>query len=99
MHNLKGVNAAQYVRMSTDIQDLSIDIQKKVIGAFAQANEINIVATYEDEARSGLEVKHRKGIQQVLKDVTAMACPFTLLLIYDVTRWGRFEDPDAAAYH
>ena len=42
--------AAQYIRMSTDKQDLSPTLQKDAIAAYAEARGMQIVATYEDES-------------------------------------------------
>jgi DNA invertase Pin-like site-specific DNA recombinase len=93
------LHAAQYVRMSTDGQDLSIDIQKQAIQEFAQSNGISIIETYEDAGKSGLRVAGRSEMQRLLRDVAGGSCHFALLLVYDVSRWGRFQDTDASAYY
>lgn len=93
------IRAAQYVRMSTDQQDLSIAIQQRAISEYADSHGITIVATYRDEGRSGLSIKLRAGMQQLLKDVLSDDCGFSMVLVYDVSRWGRFQDTDAAAYY
>lgn len=90
--------AAQYVRMSSDRQELSPLIQKDAIGAYAVAHGIEIVATYEDDGRSGVHLKNRAGMRKLLSDVGGGA-EFSEILVYDVSRWGRFQDVDAAAYH
>ncbi|MEJ8839362.1 recombinase family protein [Ramlibacter sp. AN1133] len=90
--------AAQYIRMSTDRQDLSPVVQKHAIAEFARANGFEIVRSYEDEGRSGLQLANRPKLRQLLGDV-ADAAPFSAILVYDVSRWGRFQDADAAAYY
>lgn len=90
--------AAQYIRMSTDKQDLSPSVQKEAIAAYAAARGMEIVATYEDEGRSGVRLKNRPALLRLLHDVT-LPRQFTTVLVYDVSRWGRFQDTDAAAYH
>ena len=90
--------AAQYIRMSTDKQDLSPTLQKDAIAAYAEARGMQIVATYEDEGRSGVRLKNRPALLRLLHDVT-QSQPFSTVLVYDVSRWGRFQDTDAAAYH
>lgn len=90
--------AAQYIRMSTDRQDLSPLIQSDAIRAFAAAKGFEIVSSYEDEGKSGVELLNRPRLRQLLKDV-ANAPPFSDILVYDVSRWGRFQDADAAAYY
>lgn len=90
--------AAQYIRMSTDRQDLSPLIQKDAIAAFALKNGFEIVTSYEDEGKSGVQLSNRPRLRQLLRDVTEGAA-FTDILVYDVSRWGRFQDSDAAAYY
>lgn len=90
--------AAQYVRMSTDRQDLSPIIQKHAIAKFAAENGFQIVRSYEDEGKSGVQLSNRPGLRELLRAVTDEA-PFTEVLVYDVSRWGRFQDADAAAYY
>jgi DNA invertase Pin-like site-specific DNA recombinase len=90
--------AAQYIRMSTDGQDLSPLIQKEGIAAFALSEGFQIVRTYEDDGKSGVLLSNRPRMRQLLSDV-ANGAPFTDVLVYDVTRWGRFQDVDAAAYY
>lgn len=90
--------AAQYIRMSTDRQDLSPLIQKDAIAAFARANSIDVVKSYEDQGKSGVAISNRRALRELLKDVTE-GPSFTEILVYDVSRWGRFQDADAAAYY
>lgn len=91
--------AAQYIRMSTDTQQLSPALQKRVIGQYAQDHALQLVASYEDEGRSGLTLKHRHEMRRLLRDVASDACPFDVVLVYDVSRWGRFQDTDESAYY
>jgi DNA invertase Pin-like site-specific DNA recombinase len=84
--------------MSTDRQDLSPLIQKEAIAKFALANDFEIVSSYEDAGKSGVHLANRPRLRQLLLDVTKGA-PFTEILVYDVSRWGRFQDVDAAAYY
>lgn len=91
--------AAAYVRMSTDHQELSIGLQMTAIQAYADAQDFELVAVYEDAAKSGLEIKNRAGMKRLLRDVMEEPRPFDVVLVYDVSRWGRFQDIDAAAYY
>ena len=90
--------AAQYIRMSTDRQDLSPLVQKEAIAEYAAARGMEIVASYEDEGRSGVHLKNRPALLRLLHDV-AESRQFSTVLVYDVSRWGRFQDTDVAAYH
>ena len=89
--------AAEYVRMSTEHQKYSTDNQSSAIRKYAEQRGYEIVRTYADEGKSGLNIGGRRGLQQLLKDVEAGDSDFEALLVYDVSRWGRFQDPDEAA--
>jgi len=91
--------AAQYVRMSTDYQRYSIENQAAVIAAYAQAHDLSIVRTYRDEGESGLKLKNRPGLIQLLDDVRFDHADFDHILVYDISRWGRFQDVDESAHH
>lgn len=93
------VSVAQYVRMSTDQQPMSTAIQKEAIAAHASRQDYKIVRTYSDEAKSGLSLRGRSGMTALLRDVMEPACPFSVVLVLDVSRWGRFQDVDEAAYY
>lgn len=94
-----GRKAVQYLRMSTDHQDLSPDMQDAAIASYAQRNGIQIVDTYLDAGKSGLTLQKRSAMKKLLHDVTSPTCSFSLVLVYDISRWGRFQDTDASAYY
>lgn len=89
--------AAQYVRMSTEHQQYSTDNQKDAILQFADAAGYEIVRTYEDSGRSGLNIEGRAGLQRLLSDVESGNANFDVVLVYDVSRWGRFQNIDESA--
>lgn len=93
------IPVAEYVRMSTDEQRYSIDNQKDVIRAYAGAHGMVIVRTYADAGKSGLDLDRREGLRELLSDVRRSGLEYEMILVYDVTRWGRFQDPDEAASH
>ncbi|WP_161497197.1 recombinase family protein [Bradyrhizobium nitroreducens] len=90
--------AAQYVRMSTDHQRYSIENQAAVIAAYAQTRGLEIVRTYRDEGESGLGIRNRPGLTGLIADVCQRRVNFDHILIYDVSRWGRFQDIDESAH-
>lgn len=96
---LAGARAAQYVRMSTDHQQYSTDNQKRAIADFAAAQDVTVVATYEDAGKSGVTLKGRTGLLQLLQDAQALTRAFSVVLVYDVSRWGRFQDVDESAHY
>jgi len=85
--------------MSTDYQRYSIENQAAVIAAYAQAHDLSIVRTYRDEGESGLKLKNRPGLIQLLDDVRSGHADFDHILVYDVSRWGRFQDVDESAHY
>lgn len=93
------VRAAEYVRMSTEHQQYSTDNQAVAIRRFAEDHGYEIVHTYKDDGKSGLNLAGRSGLRSLLADVDAGLTDFKALLVYDVSRLGRFQDPDEAATH
>ena len=88
-----------YVRMSKDSQNYSTDHQRAAIAVYAAAVGLEIVAEYSDEGKSGLDIKGRIGLQRLMDDVSAGDADFSTIIVYDVSRWGRFQDVDEAAYY
>lgn len=91
--------AAQYVRMSTDMQKYSTENQIAAIAIYAARHGIEIVKTYVDAGKSGLTIKHRPGLQHLIEDVRSAKPSFNTILVYDISRWGRFQDADESAYY
>ncbi len=93
------VRAAQYLRMSTEHQQYSPENQSSSIRRYAEANGFTVVRTYSDPAKSGLSLKNRRGLRDLLQDVTGGNTDYKVILVYDVSRWGRFQDTDEAAHY
>ena len=93
------MRAAQYVRMSTEHQQYSIQNQQAAIAEYAQRHGFEIVQTYADPAKSGLDLAHRPGLRKLLEDVLTTRAGHEAILAYDVSRWGRFQDTDESAYY
>jgi DNA invertase Pin-like site-specific DNA recombinase len=91
--------AAQYVRMSTEHQQYSTDNQADKIREYAEKRGIEIVRTYADDGKSGLSLEGRAALQKLLSDVESGVADFNLILVYDISRWGRFQDADESAYY
>lgn len=82
------VRAAEYVRMSTDHQRYSTENQSDAIRHYAGARGIEVVRTYADAGKSGLNIEGRDALRQLIEDVQTGKADFTLVLVYDVSRWG-----------
>lgn len=92
-------HAAQYLRMSTEHQQYSILNQSAAIALYAAAHKLGIVRSFVDEGKSGTSIKGREGLQELLRVVEAGSADFAHVLVYDVSRWGRFPDSDEAAHY
>jgi len=93
------IPAAQYVRMSDDAQQYSIANQKAAIQEYADRSHFAIVKTYQDSGKSGVIAKNRTALRQLLRDVLSGAPGYKAILVYDVSRWGRFPNSDEAAHY
>lgn len=93
------LRAAQYLRMSTDHQEYSIANQSAAIALYAAAHRMGIVRSFVDEGKSGTTIKGRVALQELLTIVSSAEADFDFILVYDVSRWGRFPDADEAAYY
>lgn len=91
--------AAQYLRMSTEHQQYSMLNQSAAIERYAQEHGFAVVKTYADAAKSGLVIKQRAGLRALLADVVARTAEYKVILVYDVSRWGRFQDNDESAFY
>lgn len=91
--------AAQYLRMSTEHQQYSLSNQSAAIQRYATLHDFQVVHTYSDAAKSGLHYRNRLGLQKLLKDVVAGQREYTTILVYDISRWGRFQDLDESAHY
>src|SRR5688500_5820036 len=93
------IRAAQYLRMSTEHQQYSTSNQEDIIQDYAKARGYEIVRTYADEGKSGLNVAGRESLRRMISDVQSGNAGFAAILVYDVSRWGRFQDADESAYY
>ncbi len=93
------IPAAQYLRMSREDQQYSIPNQEAAIQTYAKSHGYVVVSTYRDAGKSGIEVKHRPGLRRLLSDVMTGQAQYRAILVYDVSRWGRFQDVDEAAHY
>jgi DNA invertase Pin-like site-specific DNA recombinase len=93
------VRAAEYVRMSTEGQQYSIANQQAAIRQYASERGFAIVRTYADEGKSGLKLKGRRGLIELLTDVQEEHTEYAAILVYDVSRWGRFQDTDESGFY
>jgi DNA invertase Pin-like site-specific DNA recombinase len=85
--------------MSTDHQRYSAANQSDAIRKYATERGLVVVRTYSDEGKSGLSIEHRAGLQALINDVQSGHTDYRTILVYDISRWGRFQDTDESAYY
>lgn len=70
-----------------------------VIREYSKRRGMQIVKVYSDEGKSGLNIQGRDSLAQMIADVQDKRADFCCILVYDVSRWGRFQDADESAYY
>ena len=93
------IRAAQYVRMSTEHQKYSTANQSAAISRYADERGYDVVRSYSDDGKSGLTLNGRVALKQLIADVQSKRADFQVVLVFDVSRWGRFQDIDESAYY
>ena len=96
---LAAIRAAAYVRMSTEHQQYSTSNQMDAVREYAAKRGMDIIKIYSDEGKSGLNIQGRDSLATMISDVTGGLADFTCILVYDVSRWGRFQDADESAHY
>jgi len=91
--------AAVYLRVSTGRQSASLALQRRELERYAASQSFDIVAVYEDVGKSGVTLERRSGLSRLLFDVVRGNANFARVLVLDISRWGRFQDPDEAAHY
>lgn len=91
--------AVAYYRHSAEIgQENSVEIQQDNIVTFAKKHGIDIIHEFADRGKSGLNVEGRPAFNEMMEWVRSRD-DFTLILVLDVSRWGRFQDTDLSAHY
>src|SRR4249920_722963 len=85
--------------MSTEHQKYSTENQSEIIIRYAEQRGFTLVRTYADEGKSGLRLDGRDALKRLIEDVQTGKADYTTILVYDVSRWGRFQDADESAYY
>ena len=87
------IRVAQYLRMSTENQRYSTENQQNAIAEYAEKHDYVVVASYIDAGKSGLSLKGRDALKQLLSDALATPRAFDAILVLDVSRWDVFKTP------
>lgn len=93
------MRAAAYVRTSTDQQKYSLENQIAAIEAFCAAARMELVQIFADVGKSGVTLAGRPGMRSLFDTIESGAAEFEAVVVFDVSRWGRFQDVDEGAYY
>ena len=77
----------------------SLESQSVTIALYAARRGLSIVRSYEDAGKSGLSAQRRTALQSLISDIRMGHADFSVILVLDVSRWGRFQDSDESAYY
>ena len=88
--------AIAYLRKSTDLQETSLEQQKEDILLFAKEHSIKVVGFFAEEA-CGENVEGRPQFRKMI-DCCKSQQDFQYVFVYDISRWGRFENPKESVY-
>lgn len=92
------MNVAIYTRRSTneELQHDSLRVQEAVLRGYAERHRFSVVRVYSDSA-SGVTTNKRDAFKQLVADIIDGA-DFELILVRDISRFGRFQDADEGGY-
>ena len=93
------LRAVAYYRHSAEIgQENSVEIQQDNVVAFAKKHDVEIIHEFADRGKSGLNAEGRPAFNEMMEWVRTRD-DFVLVLVLDVSRWGRFQDTDLSAHY
>ena len=97
-NNAIPIKAVAYLRRSTpDKQEQSIFNQRSVIEKYAKEHNFEIMKYFIDDGISGTDTRSRKAFLDMISEGTKRGCPFSALLVLDLSRFSR-ADPDESAH-
>jgi DNA invertase Pin-like site-specific DNA recombinase len=85
------IPAAEYVRMSTEEQRYSIANQRQAIAEYAREHGFEIIQSYQDAGESGLSLKHRDGLRDLLANVLGGKAVYKKIIVLDVSAGDGFS--------
>ena len=95
---LPPIRVAAYVRTARQEPHLASN-QMDAIREYAKRHGMQIVKKYSDEGKSGVNIQARKSLARMIREVQNGQINFSAVLLYNFSRWGRFQDADESAYY
>ena len=75
------VRVAQYLRMSTNLQEFSLDNQAQFIKKYADDHNMEILHTYDDAGKSGVSTLGRHDFNKLINDILTKEINLSLIHI------------------
>ena len=88
---------AGYLRSANQLEGDTLRGQLEAVIRYARDHDMQIVRVYCDECGSGLRRGGRSSLRQMFRDIESGADDFDAILLFDPSRWGRFQEPDRGA--
>ncbi|AUV55969.1 recombinase family protein [Raoultella planticola] len=85
--------------MSTDHQRYSLFNQSEFLREYAEKNGLDILYTYDDSGKSGVTANRRTSFHQLIDDVSNHRIDIAAVLVFDISRFGRFQSLDQFGYY
>jgi DNA invertase Pin-like site-specific DNA recombinase len=92
----EGLRTALYVRAAC-ITQTTLDEQREVLERYAERNDLRVVQRYIEGGFSGRTQGPKQ--KEMLETVLAGTAGFSVILMRDVSRWGRWDDCCLSAYY
>ena len=90
---------AYYRHSAQERQENSVEIQQDQVRKFAADNGVEIIEEFIDRGKTGLITEGRDAFKRMLSGIETGKIDCDYVLVLDVSRWGRFQDTDIAAYY
>ena len=97
--NQPRLTAVAYYRSAAELSEHnSVEIQQDKVRAFAAQHHIEIIHEFIDRCKGGHNATGRPAFMEMINWVRQRH-DFALILVRDVSRWGRFLDVELAAHY
>lgn len=85
------IPAVAYLRRSSDRQEQPLADQRAPITRYSTEAGLRIIREHVDDAISGADSVNRRAFHQMMRDAQATHRNFRLVLVFDVSRFERFD--------
>lgn len=92
------VRAVIYARSARADCPNPIESQYKAVREYAACHGLEVIRAYSDIGKSGSIIDERDEMKRLLADVNSPDRDFSVILIYDWSRWGRSLDAGDACH-